>query len=1011
MKQKLIPRFLQLCLFSAMLLISAMNSEAQKIRVTGTVTDSDQKTLPGVSIVEKGTTNGTLSDVNGLFSLEVPGNAVLVFSFIGMTTQEVAVENKNTLNVSLVEALIALDEVVAIGYGTMRKKDLTSAITKVEGQMLHNQPNASVAALLSGKSTGVQVIANSGSPGSSVTVRIRGASSLSSGGNDPLYVIDGIPTGNVLGLNPNDIESIEVLKDASSSAIYGSRAANGVILITTKTGKKGETDISFDAYYGLQRVYKRMPMMNAQEQWDYTVKGVENNNRLNPNSPVQIRAQTVADYNAGYDTDWQDEVFRLAQVQNYSFSASGGSDKMRYSSNVAYFSQEGVIISNAYQRFTGRFTMDFDLNNYLTVGASFKGNYSVTDQIPGGDSQSSIMANLLRKMAYEPVYEPDGSYANRERPNLVAVAKEYKGEDLQAAGIGNVYATVRFTKNLDFNTSWAGDFYNNSGDSFFPSVILGGATRPSTAYANKGITWLSENVLSYNLQTDDINLKAILGYSMQENGVFNFNARASGGPSDIISTMNASVLNESIYSYKTGWGINSMFSRMNFSYRSKYLASLSIRRDGSSRFGSNNRYALFPAGSVAWRMSEENFMNNVTWITDLKLRTSIGRTGNQNIGNYVAQGTYVTGSNYNGISGVRTGGIPSADLSWETTDQYDVGADIRALDNRIGLSADYYIKNTHGLLFSMPLPAYTGFGSYWTNLGRIQNKGFEFSVDGEIIKTKDIKWNSGFNISFNENKVLELPDGKPILVNSATGVYYTTNATFITQEQRPIGEFYGLKWTGEVYPTDQDAKAHVTTIMGQPAVGGTLKYEDINIDGKIDANDRQLIGSPHPKFFGGFFSQLSWKNFDIDMQFSFVYGNMLFNQNRFLSSRGFAYDAARKERVNAWGEPGQITTEHKAMVGTDARDNQFSSKYIEDASYVRLNNLTLSYNLANKLLQDLKFSKMRVYLSAQNLLTFTNYLGFDPEVNAKAGDIRTQGVDIGMVPQVSSYMVGLSVNF
>jgi TonB-linked SusC/RagA family outer membrane protein len=980
--------------------------------ITGKVTDEKGEALPGVSVVLQNTFSGTTTDVSGKYSLaNVPTGGTLVFSFTGMVSQQLAVNNQSILDVTLKADVKALNEVVVIGYGTLEKKDLSSAISKVDGEMLRSQPLASPAALLVGKSTGVQVTSNSGAPGSSVTVRIRGASSLSNGGNDPLYVVDGVPTGNIIGVNPNDIESIEVLKDASSSAIYGSRAANGVILISTRRGKKGRTEMSFDSYFGLQRVYKRMPMMNAQEQWDYVQKGIKNYNRLNPTTPIAVRATAQTDHDAGYDIDWQDEIFRTAPVQSYDFSASGGTDRTRFSANIGYYDQEGVVLSNGYQRITGKFSMDFDLTKYLTFGGSFRGNYSITDNIPDGDNQASVMANMQRKMAYEPVYEADGSYANRERPNVVAAALEYKGKDYQTAGIGSAYAKLKILKNLELNSSWAADFYNSNGDSFSPSTILGGATRPSSAFANRGVTWLSENVLSYALRTDKIHFNGILGYSMQESQAFNFNARASGGPSDIIETMNASVLRETAYSYKTGWGLTSMFSRLNMTYAGKYIASVSMRRDGSSRFGSNNRYAYFPAASVAWRVNEENFLRDVKEVSELKIRASYGRTGNQNIGNYVAQGTYATGANYNGQSGVRIGGIPSADLSWESTDQADFGLDLGLFDQRLSLSADLYKKVTNGLLFSMPLPQYTGFSSYWTNLGEIENKGIELALNGDIVRGGNLTWSAGANISFNKNKVNHLPNGAPILVSSSTEVYYTVNASFMTQEMLPIGQFYGLRWTGEVYPTDESAKAHVASIMGQAPVGGTLKYEDFNGDGKIDANDRQLIGNPQPKFFGGFNTQVAWKSFDLGMQFSFVYGNKLFNQMRFLASRGFAYDAARKERVNAWSEPGQITTEHKVLTSTDARDNQFSSKYLEDASYLRLNNVNLGYTLPEKLTKSLNIQRLRVYFSAQNLLTLTKYLGYDPEVNAKAGDIRTQGVDIGMIPQVSTYMLGVNLKF
>jgi len=996
-------------IFMMMLIFSTNFVLAQQKAISGIVTGADKDPLPGVTIVEKGTTNGTVTDYDGKFTLNVHNSAILVISSIGMETQEIPVGSQNAFTISLKESILGLDEVVVVGYGTMMKKDLTSAITKVKGDIVHNQPVASAASLMVGKSSGVQVISNSGAPGAGTTIRIRGANSFS--GNDPLYVIDGVPSGQIMSINPNDIESIEVLKDASSSAIYGSRAANGVILVTTKRGVAGKTNISFDTYFGIQRVYKRIPMMNAQQQWEYVLKGVENYNRLNPNAPVVPRAQGVADHEAGYNTNWQDEVFRVAPVQSYSFSASGGNDKMRFSSNISYFKQKGVVISNAYDRYTGRFSMDYDLTNYLTVGTSITANYSHTDKIPEGNSQYSIMANLFRKMAYEPVFEPDGSYSVRERPNLVGQAKLYQGEGNRTSGLGSVYAKVNIWKDLTFTTTWSADIGHDSGDEFYPSTILGGASRPSSAYANKWNTWLSENVLSYMLEINKHKVSAIVGYSMQESKNFNFNAAASGGPSDLINTMNASTNKDKIYSYKTGWGLNSFFARANYSFASKYMIGASIRNDGSSRFGSNNRYALFPAGSIAWRLSEENFMKGFTFLSDLKIRGSIGRTGNQNIGNYAAQGTYTTGANYAGQAGVRVGGIPAADLTWESTDQYDVGMDISLFENRLSFALDYYIKRTDGLLFNMPLPGYTGFGSYLTNLGEIENKGFEFSIDGVIMNRDDFNWTAGMNMSFNKNKVISLPNHTPIITSvAATESGFPINGTFKTQEGSPIGEFFGLKWQG-VYPTDEAAKEHVSSIMGQEPVGGSIKFEDYNGDGKIDNNDRQIIGSPHPKFFGGFNTNISYKQFDLGMQFSFMYGNKVFNQMRFLSGRGFCYDAARVERVSAWSKPGDITDEHKVLTSTDNRDNQFNSKYIENGSYLRLNNLSIGYTLPKEIVSKLRFSNLRVYLSAQNLFTITKYTGLDPEINGKSDNIHTQGVDNGVVPQVSTYSVGLSVQF
>jgi TonB-linked SusC/RagA family outer membrane protein len=986
-----------------------VNSQQQK-SVSGKVTDSSGVPLPGVTVIINGTTNGVITDINGKYTiLKVPENAILLFSFVGMKTQEVTVSGKTNIDVRLVEESIGIDEVVAVGYGTMKKKDLSSAITKVDGAVMQNKPVASAASLLAGKSAGVQVTTNSGAPGAGVTIRIRGANSFN--GNDPLYVVDGIPTSDILSINSSDIESIEVLKDASSSAIYGSRAANGVILITTKRGSAGKSDFGLDVYFGVQRVYKEIKMMNAQQQWDYVQKGVANYNRLNPNSPVKVRDQAVADYNAGYDTNWQDEIFRIAPIQNISFSGSGGTEKMRYSTDISYFDQKGVVISNGFKRYTARFTMDFDVSNYLKIGASFRGRYSKTDEIPSGDDSNSIMANLFRKMAYEPVYEPDGSYSIRERPNLVATALLYQGNSYRLASLGTVDATVKIMKGLELTTSWTGDLGNDTGDTFTPSQLLGGATRPATAYSNKWTSWLNENVLSYSFQRKNHKLNAILGYSMQETGNYNMNAAGSGGPSDLIPTMNAATTKDVVYSYGTGWGINSLFSRANYSFKSKYLIGLSIRNDGSSRFGANKRYALFPAGSIAWRINEESFLKGLTMIDDLKLRASIGRTGNQNIGNYLAQGTYKTGINYAGSAGVMVGGIPSPDLTWETTDQYDWGIDLKMYKGRLSFTTDVYLKRTNGLLFNMPIPNYTGFSSYPTNLGEIENKGVEFSLGGELFKIKDFSWTADLNVSVNNNKVIELPNHTPIITSAGISSSFPIAGSFYTQEGHPIGELYGLKWTGEVYSTDEIAKAHVSSIMGQAAIGGTLKYEDYNKDGKIDNNDRQVIGSTLPKFFGGFNTDLRYKNLDLSMQFAFTYGNKMFNQMRFLSSRGFCYDAARVERINAWSKPGDITTEQQVLTNTDNRNNQFSSKYVEDGSYLRLQNLSLGYTIDKRTAQALRLKSARVYFSAQNLFTITKYSGLDPEVNGKSGNIQTQGVDSGVVPQVSTYTLGVNVKF
>ena len=986
----------------------------QSHSVSGKVTDSTGGSLPGVSVVVKETTTGTISDANGNYSLgNLPANATLQFSFVGMKTQEIVVGNKTTINVSLADETVGLEEVVAVGYGTIKKRDLTGSISQVGKENIINKPNANPAALLAGHTSGVQILSNTGTPGGAVTVRIRGNTSLNAG-NDPLYIVDGVPSGDITTINPNDIESIEVLKDASASAIYGARASNGVVIITTKRGKSGTPVYEFNTYYGLQKVTKTIPYLDGEEQYQMTLKAIENYNRNN-SIPNIIRPQTVLDHAAGYNTNWQDEIFRTAPIKNYDLNILKGNEDFKMAFGLNYFDQDGIIISTEYKRFSTRFNFDLKASEKVRIGATINFAKETRDKVPDGiQDATSVMGNVMRKLAYEPVYNPDGSYALRERANPVAQALESHLFDYFTKGLGNAYLEYDIVNHLTFRTMEAIDYRDIKSESFKPSYIDGGTSRPASFSGGEYITWLTENTLTYsNLFRKVHRITALLGYSAQKSKDYTYGGAGSQGSSDIIYTLNASALKTNATSYKTAWGMSSVFGRINYSLKDKYLLTLNLRQDGSSRFGESKQFAIFPALSGGWRISEEPFFKMIPYVNDLKLRGSIGRTGNQNISNYGALGLYGVGANYAGNPGIYSQNLPNTELTWETTDQYDLGMDFSIFKSRLSIGLDTYMKNTTGLLFNVPVPSTTGYSNSLQNLGKIQNKGLEISINADIIKGKYFSWSSDFNISFNRNKVLELPNHSRI-ITSYSQASFTDASYFLTEEGKAIGLFYGLKWTGKVYPTNEEAKADITDVNGRGNWGGNYQYEDISgPDGKPDKKisylyDRQVIGDPNPDFVGGWNNTFRYKGFDLSCSMQFVYGNSIYNENKRMSGR-FAYNAYTKDFLDAWTTPGQITTVHKVYPATD--DENFGSMFIEDGSYLKVKDLTLGYNLPANISSKIKLSSFRVYISAYNLYTLTHYSGFDPDVNAQAGNVMTTGCDSGVFPQMKSLLIGINLKF
>lgn len=955
--------------------------------VSGTVTSEDGSTLPGVNIYIKGTNIGTVTDIDGTYSITVPSEeTILVFSFIGYTTQEIVAGTQEVIDVVLVEESTRLDEIVVIGYGTSSKKLLTGSVASVKADQIENNISSGIETALQGTTAGVNVNANSGTPGAAISVSVRGLSSISAG-TQPLYVVDGIPitSGNysqismegqdinaIADINPNNIESISILKDASAAAIYGARAGNGVVLIETKTGKKGDTKFNFQAYYGTQEVYKKLELLNAAEWKDYiTELGVD-----------------VSAFDPNVDTDWLDEVMQVAPVEHYELSASGGTDKSNFYLSGRYFNQEGVIIGTNYEKYNGRINVDYNVSDQFTLGAKISTNYSINHRVRGDQSINGPLPNAVSTPPVYPVYDQYGNYASTGWwDNPVAIGKEVENVANTFRNISNIYGEWEIIENLKFKHQWGFDYYNLQERRFEPSFVKSASA--TNGYAADGSSEVFKITQQSTLHYDKTfwkkhDMNFLLGYSFEE---WQEKFLIMGGtqfPTDQFRYLDAAAVIDQDYteSSYSEFGLESLFGRIKYNYENKYLFEVSLRRDGSSNFGSNYQYAYLPAGSLAWRIGEEGFTDKISMLSELKLKVSYGLTGNDNIGAFNSLNLYSAGYNYYGFSGIIPTQIPNPDLKWETTSNFNVGMDIGLFKDRILLSGDYYYNHTTDLLLSRPLPGSSGFTYINDNVGELENKGLELMLITDIF-TGQFKWTSNFNISFNDNKVLELYNDQPLTPSNRGN-----NAVLVDE---PIGVFYMYK------------------SLGVDPSSGELVLEDVNNDGVINESDRQVVGSPHADFTGGFTNDLSYKNFSLNIFIYFVYGNEIYNGVRqYAENMTISNDNQLVTIKDRWQEPGDITYVPKVN-GT--YNNFISSHYIEDGSYLRLKNVSLSYNIPARFLKKIKISSAKIYLKGQNLYTLTAYSGMDPEVNYSGTSTISNGVDFFTYPQVRTYTIGFKMNF
>ncbi len=973
--------------------------------ITGVVSAEDNgEKLPGVSIRLEGTTSGTITDSDGRYSIQAPSDGVLLFSFIGYETKRVEISNRTQVDVVLTADFTSLSEVVVVGYGTVKKSDLTGSVSSVKSEQLTAYPAINAEQALQGRAAGVQIQSNNGAPGSDFKIRIRGASSINAS-SDPIFVIDGF-VGGILP-PPEDIQSMEVLKDASATAIYGSRAANGVIIVTTKKGKAGTTNIQFNSSYSFQEEIGRLDLLNGEQFTDYITE-------INPGY-----------VSSGENTDWQDEIYRPGAIQNYSLSASGGTEDVRYYVGATSFDQKGIIKGSDYGRFSVTSNLDFTASKNVNIGLNLfaqreNQNGTKSQEGSGGANNTGVVSSSYKFMPDQGIYRPDGSYTTAlvgdPTDNPVAVANEYQNETIADRFQGNVYGEFKILESLKFRTSFGASVNNGRTGTFIPTTLNQGKNVGGEGSINssKRTNFINENYLTYTTTIgEDQSLTVLGGYSFQKFTNETWGGRSQSFISNTVSfwDLDGGAIAQLPNSSFSESVISSYYGRLNYSLKEKYLFTFNARYDGSSNFSKNNKWAFFPSGAVAWNMKNENFMNDLELISFWKWRVSYGLTGNQAISPYESLARF--SAVYTVVNGVpvnaaRPTSVANDNLTWETAAQFDIGADIGLWNDRLTLTADYYNRTTSDLLFDLPLPPYSGFPSVLSNVGKVENKGFEFSVASRNL-VGEFKWNSDFNISFNKNKVLELPDGNDVFAGSRPGhLVGISGSTQILREGYPVGSFWGYEYDG-VYQTGD------TFIPGagfEQSAGGE-KFRDISDDGNLNSEDLAIIGNPNPKFTWGFSNDFSWRNFDLNIFFQGSQGNDILSYTLLELETMSGFNNSTTRALDRWTPTNTDTDVPKAFGG---RSQRVSSRWVFDGSYVRLKNIALGYSLPASVVEKLMIQKLRVYVSAQNILTFTDYPGIDPEVNYSSGGSGTAsnqnlGLDYGSYPNTKSFTVGLSIGF
>ncbi len=1005
--------------------------------VKGRVTDEKGGPLPGATVIVKGASSvGASADADGNFTLTVPtGNETLVISSVGYVAQEIALAGRTTLTVQLVTDTKALDEVVVVGYGTQRRSDLTGAVGSVSSKEITERPVVNVAQSLQGRVAGVDVALNSGQPGSNPLIRIRGYGSINAG-NNPLYVVDGVFwDAGITSLNPNDIANIEVLKDASATAIYGAQGSNGVILITTKRGKQG-SQIGYDTYVSTSKIARKLDVLDSQQFLATEDLAYQNLQKFDPagwakgtyaNRDPKIKRRALANpndphrlfdenLNPLYNTDWQNETTRTGVAQSHNLSFSGGTDQLTYGLFLNYTNAQGTILNTYQKRYNARLVVDNQVKKWLKVGTTL--NYSKIDESIGNDftGGNNIPRMMIEMIPIMPITYPDGTYAKRQDypdmesgDNPVAIAREDQELRRRQVFSGNGYADFTIVPGLNFRSVLGATIQSYNDPSYATTLIQ---LRGQQGYASindySATTLQWQNYLTYNKQFGtDHSLNVVVGTdARQRTGL-------SNGSSTALLVDNA----YGFYNVGTGSVPNppgsdfqadqffSIFGRVNYGYKDRYLLTLTTRRDGSSRFGSENKYAIFPSAAVAWRISQEDFLKDNALVSDLKLRFGYGRTGNSgpDFGNYVSQtflGTNGYVFNGNRTNGITIGSLGNPTLKWETADQFDLGLNVGLFQNRVTFEGDLYQRTTKDLLLYAPVPQSSGYNSIPSNIGSVRNRGLELALNTVNVQSTDFTWSTTFNISFLQNRILALGAAGDDIFPGPNFL----NETNVLRIGSPVGSFFGLERLGTWGTAEADQALKYNRLPGD------LKFKDQNGDGQINDQDRVILGKNIPTGFGSFINTFRYKGFDLLVDLQFTYGNSVMNLTEHSAQdRTGQANSYTRALTDAWTPDNQNTSIAQVRPSYLRYDTRIDSYKVEEGSFIRGRNLVLGYNFASGLTKKLALTRLRVYVSAQNFFLATKYFGYDPETST-FNNAFAQGIQFFDYPKARTFTAGLNVS-
>ena len=1061
----------KLCHFKWLLVsffcLIAMSGAAQ-VTVTGVVTDEAGEPLIGATVLEKGKQNGAATDIDGNFKFNVSSsNATLMVSYVGYATQEVKLNGKTNLTIVLKEDSQVLEDVVVVGYGTQKKSDITGSVASLSEAQMKQSIVTNADQMLQGKVAGVQVTQNSGAPGGATSVRIRGASSLNSS-NEPLYVIDGVPMSGssdiggfdwmggsngqtkvnpLAAIAPSDIVSIDVLKDASACAIYGAAGANGVVLVTTRRGSAGHTNVTYDGYVAWQQVAKRLDMMDLREyalyQQQLLAEGVLNKGNFD---------STYSDISLlGKGTDWQDEIFRTAFMQSHQVSVTGGNEKTVYAMSGGWMQQDGTIIGSDFSRFNTRFNIDNNFTKWLKIGGALA--YTRTDEtITRNDGSDGVIMQALTMMPSVPVYDYDGNWAGPNTVNgastwnPVALAMMTNNTLLRQKINGNFYVSADFLKHFTFRAEYAFDASQNQNKSFIPRYQFGLVSNDINQMMQRedhNFFWMQKDYLTYNQTFNEKHdVTAMVGFEVSKgswngtqfikNNFTSDNIHIMGSDGDFVSNTGWSDANSSA----------SVFARVNYGFDNRYLLTATVRRDGSSKFGPKNKWGTFPSVALAWRLIQEKWLQDVNWISNLKLRLGYGKVGNSNIS------TYLYGSSLQTIltpmgSAYIPSNLSNPNLKWEASEQYNVGLDFAAFSNRLELTVDGYIKQTQDLLMQTFVPSHIGSNSWgeintpYANIGKTRNVGIDVQINARPVITRDFMWSSSLTLSHNRNKIVALnDDSQRIYGNIDWWAPFQTVTMFAVGQ--PMGVFYGYETEG-LFQNEADILGHASQTGSKEPYSnkidkvsgawiGDLKFKDQNGDGVINDADQKIIGDPNPDLTFGFTNTFSWKNFELNVGLTGQIGGDILNWARYrtegLSSiwdnqAVSVLNRAQTEKIDPNGSDDisnlQLAKGHNGIPrfsNLDANGNQrMSDRWLEDASYLRIQNISLTYNLPEKWAKKVFMQSARIYFNVQNVYTFTNYSGYDPEIGAFNQSSLLQNIDRGRYPTPRTYTIGLNLSF